>query len=636
MGAIAAIISESPQLNNSLERLTECLKSYQHEALNQLYYGRAGFSCAHQWVTPESEGEILPLLQNNYMIVADCIIDNRYELSQDLGIKTSHSKLMSDTQLILESYKKWGNKCVKKLIGDFAFIIWDSQREVCFAARDFSGTRTLYFSHTDDYLTICTTMEPLLRAFDINPEINEAWVAEYIAIPTFLDAVTVDSTIYTNIKQIPPSHSLEYKAGTINIKKYAAIDFTKQIVFQSDDQYEEMFRNILERAVRDRLRTNGKIGTYLSGGLDSTSVTAFAARNAKDKLYSYSVLPKHNFQDWTDKSLVPDESEYIQSFLELYPEIKPTFLRFEDQSLLSNLNNQISILETPFKFVPNMFWLEGVTYRAKQDGVKVLLNGARGNFTISHGSLEINLSAYRRLIKRGKLIKVNKELKQFCNYYRTGRKKMFPYLLKKEVLSQGVYESIIDKNFAACHRTVEKLSSIGLTERGLKNPALSRNNHFLHDGSWNKNGVLDTKMSLETGVWNRDPTNDLRLIQFCLAIPEEQFWKNGLDRSLIRRSMKEYLPVEIITNYFSRGMQAADTILRLEKEWNDLINEFKEMLHHPLIRSWTSTILLHEYIKELENAEGQEELIKLRFVSLIRLLTLYRLVVNKERKGVKL
>ena len=96
---------------------------------------------------------------------------------------------MPDSQLILLSYLKWGEECPKYLIGDFAFMIWDQKNRKLFGARDFSGSRTLYFHRNKDKFAFCTTIEPLLALPYVERKLNEQWLAEFLAIPTNFESV---------------------------------------------------------------------------------------------------------------------------------------------------------------------------------------------------------------------------------------------------------------------------------------------------------------------------------------------------------------------------------------------------------------------------------------------------------------
>ena len=101
-----------------------------------------------------------------------------------------------------------GRRCPKYLIGDFAFMIWDQKQQKLFGARDFSGSRTLYYHKNEEKFAFCTTIEPLLALPYVEKKLNEQWLAEYLAIAGMVDAVDSSITPYQHIEQVPPSHSI--------------------------------------------------------------------------------------------------------------------------------------------------------------------------------------------------------------------------------------------------------------------------------------------------------------------------------------------------------------------------------------------------------------------------------------------
>src|SRR5699024_11133462 len=122
-----------------------------------------------------SIGEQLPFYDydRQLTITSDAMIDNRDELFDKLGIHHEERKIMPDSQLILLAYSKWEDEVVKHLIGDFAFMIWDEKNQKLFGARDFSGTRSLYYYHDDRQFAFSTVMEPILRLLYVKRELNE-------------------------------------------------------------------------------------------------------------------------------------------------------------------------------------------------------------------------------------------------------------------------------------------------------------------------------------------------------------------------------------------------------------------------------------------------------------------------------
>src|SRR5699024_5934631 len=140
---------------------------------------------------PESIGEQLPFYDydRQLAITADAIIDNREELFDRLGVDHGERKLMPDSQLILLAYSKWGDEVPKQLIGDFAFMIWDEKNQKLFGARDFSGSRSLYYFHHNQRFAFSTVMEPILKLPYVKRQLNENWLAEYLAISTMIDVI---------------------------------------------------------------------------------------------------------------------------------------------------------------------------------------------------------------------------------------------------------------------------------------------------------------------------------------------------------------------------------------------------------------------------------------------------------------
>lgn len=147
-----------------------------------------------------------------------------------------------------------------------------------------------------------TIIEPLFKLPFINKVLNEEWVAEFLAIPTFLESVDMNSTVYKTIQQLPPSHSISVSGGKVILKRYYTIEVNETLKFKSNEEYEEAFRHVFHQAVKSRLRTYGEIGSHLSGGLDSGSVVGFAAPELKrqnKQLHTFSSIPASDFEDWT-------------------------------------------------------------------------------------------------------------------------------------------------------------------------------------------------------------------------------------------------------------------------------------------------------------------------------------------------
>ncbi|WP_040373708.1 asparagine synthase-related protein, partial [Peribacillus psychrosaccharolyticus] len=320
MSAIACIYhsNKEPVSIEHINGMMGSLQQYPADDVQVWHKENVFLGCHAQWITPESIGEQLPYYdyKRQLVITADAIIDNRKELFDLLQVDYRMRKNMPDSQLILLAYDRWGEDSPKYLVGDFAFIIWDEKKQTLFGARDFSGTRTLYYYHHLQKSAFCTTIMPLLTLPYLKKQLNEQWLAEYLVVGGMVDTVDDSLTPYKNINQVPPSHSITITGEKEKLKRYCTLQSDKKIKLKSDGEYVEAFQEVFQRAVDSRLRTHLNVGAQLSGGLDSGAVVSFAAKTLgkeNNLLHTFSYMPPRDFKDFTPKYFIPDEREYIKS-----------------------------------------------------------------------------------------------------------------------------------------------------------------------------------------------------------------------------------------------------------------------------------------------------------------------------------
>lgn len=593
--------------------------------------------CHAQWITPESVGEKLPYydFSRQMAITADVIIDNRDELFERLQIDLDQRKTMPDSQLILLAYCKWGKETPKYLHGDFAFMIWDEKQQKLFGARDFSGARTLYFYQDESRFAFSTLIQPLFTLPYVEKILNEEWLAEFLAIPNIVEAVDMFSTVYKSIQQIPPSHSITVVDGRITFSRYCTIEVTEELKLKSAEEYEEAFRDVLQKSVKARLRTHGEVGSHLSGGLDSGAVVSFAAAELKErnkKLHTYSSIPENSFIDWTPHYYIANEKPYIKATVNKVGNISDNYLGFNGQSPLTEIDEFLDIMEMPYKFFDNSFWLRGINKKASSDGVKILLNGARGNHSISWGSMTLTFNYYADLLKRFKWKRLSNELDDYCKNFNTGKSVMIPFIAKrafsflKTEQDNEPFPSLINPSLAARTNVFEKLNEykMDISSRPIQDYTKYRHNYYNHLYVWNKSGVAGTKLSLRYSLWDRDPTNDLNVIRFCLALPEDQYTTAGMDRSIIRRAMKNRLPDKVRLNQDSRGLQGADVINRMSRDWGSFLNELDELINDPLAHEFINVEVIKKALLKIGDDLRPELIFEDQFKILPRSLVVYR------------
>jgi asparagine synthase (glutamine-hydrolysing) len=642
MSAIAGIYHLNEEPINLLHgrRMMKELEKFPADDVQTWNSDKVFLGCHAQWITPESVGEKLPYYdeERKLAITADAIIDNREELFEKLQIKKTKQKSITDSELILLSYDKWGEDCPKYLIGDFAFMIWDEREQKLFGARDFSGARTLYFYQNYGHFSFCTVINPLLSLPDVKKELNEQWLSEYLAIGGMIDAVDVSKTPYKNIEQIPPSHYIAVKNGSIISTRYCSLTQGTKLKLKSDEEYVEAFREVFQRAVTSRLRTHRKVGSQLSGGLDSGSVVSFAAKALKKEnktLHTFSYIPPSDFIDFTPRYLLADERPFITSTVKHVGGIKDHYLDFQGKDSYSEIDSFLEVLESPYKFFENSFWIKGMFEKAYEEGIGVLLNGDRGNFTISWGYA---MEYYSVLLKKLKWVRLFKELDQYCRKVGGPRLGRLPIITRigfpiiDRIFPNGtVYKlpRLINMEFAERTGVFERFKKEGIGENGWFNNSNlfnERKRHFSDIFQWNAGGSLSAKLSLHFPLWSRDPTNDIRVIKFCLSVPEEQNVQNGLDRALIRRATKNYLPDKVRLNQQIRGVQGADWVHRMLPNWGSFVKEARLLSKDERILEYLNGQVIKEALLSIDGEPSIERATDSNYKILMRSLIVYRFI----------
>jgi asparagine synthase (glutamine-hydrolysing) len=234
-------------------------------------------------------------------------IFNYVELREELVAKGHAFATRSDTEVILNAYREWGDDCVKHFNGQWSFAIWDSVERTLFASRDRMGIRPLFYTQTPNGFFFASEMKALLASG---------------AVPAEFDAVGMDQvftfwmslpprTVLKNILQLPPAHSLTVSDGEVRVHEYWTPSFSRQAESIAVDEQEagKQLLHLLCDATRIRLRSDVPVGAYLSGGIDSTLTTALVRRIAGDRLRSFSIA--FHDKDYDESAYQLEASKFL-------------------------------------------------------------------------------------------------------------------------------------------------------------------------------------------------------------------------------------------------------------------------------------------------------------------------------------
>jgi len=276
-----------------------------------------------------------PVYNENGMIliIFNGEIYNFKELRIDLEKRGHRFSTNTDTEVIVHLYEDFGFDCLKRLNGMFAFAIYDKTEDLLFVARDRLGIKPLHYYFNGKVFVFGSELKSLLQFPGLPREIDLKSLNKYL---TF-EYVPAPNTIYKNIYKLQPGHYLIFKNGRLLIKRYWNLSY-KDKPIKSKDECIEKLKWYIDDSVRKRMISDVPLGSFLSGGIDSSLITAFMTRQSSQKVKTFSV-------SFDDKSF--DESRYarqIASFLgtEHYEE------KLTPRMLLDLVPQIMSVLDEPF------------------------------------------------------------------------------------------------------------------------------------------------------------------------------------------------------------------------------------------------------------------------------------------------
>ncbi|HVB59545.1 MAG TPA: asparagine synthase-related protein [Candidatus Acidoferrales bacterium] len=260
----------APPAPGRLEKASQLLAPYGPDGEGR--YSGPGVDIIYRGfhTTKESRREKQPhAAPSGAVITWDGRLDNREELIRQLSGGLSIES--TDVAIVAAAYEKWGTDSFGKLMGDWALAIWDPRDQALILAKDFVGTRHLYYAIEKDQVTWSSILDPLVLLAGKQFTLEEEYIAGWLG---FFPATHL--TPYVGIQAVPPSSFVRIRGGKPTVRQYWDFDPGKRIRYRTDAEYEEHFRNVFAESVRRRLRSDTPVLAELSGGMDSSSIVCTA------------------------------------------------------------------------------------------------------------------------------------------------------------------------------------------------------------------------------------------------------------------------------------------------------------------------------------------------------------------------
>ena len=529
---------------------------------------------------------ILAVDGGNDAAAFDGRIDNRDELRRALNRDDLGS--CDDAQIALLCYGKWGDDFCDRIVGDYACAIWDARRRRLIMAVDPGARRPLYYwLGTNEVLFASET-----RGLWSDPNVPKALDEDRMAVWLCMIPVEPERSFFRDIFRAPPGHRVTWQDGVTRVERWWRPEHIPELKLAGDRDYEEALRSCLEEAVRCRIGSDERIGTLLSGGLDSSAVTAVAARLLAAqgrRLTAFTAVPSHPVADEPNRFV--DEWPYAAALAAMYPNIEHVRIDNDNRPWLEELDLREAGQDCPVLSPAAAVVGDGIGHAARERRIGVMLAGAMGNMTISYDGGEL-LAAQVRSADIFGATRTIRDLRRHGGRSRLG--------LLGEVTSAVLPAAARRALRRAAGKPEPELSDYSIVApEFVRNKGLDARVRAVAGNM--KNVARGNSRAVRLAVFNRsdqrsyasaatrrlfrmdprDPTADRRLIELCLSIPDSQFLHNGVYRSLVRRAMAGIVPDKILQER-RRGLQSADWRFGFDAAVPQLAEELERLQNSPL------------------------------------------------------
>lgn len=581
MGAIAGLIriDNAPADGALVSGMFECLQHRTSASPNIWSDQDAAFGFAPSRAEGDRQAKAQPLVTDDgtMVVVADARIDNRDELATALDMRPSGSTDVSDASVILAAFRRWGSDCTRRLIGDFAFVVWDRTRRTLFCARDVMGVRSLYYFHDGRTFAFATEVKALLSLPEVTGTIDEEHLAAFIVG----DRLGGARTFYSGIRKLEPRQSLTVRNGACLYRTYWEWDAETELRLGSNTEYAEAFLDVFSTAVECRLRGANRPGSFLSGGLDSSSIACVARKllleQGGPELHTFSAI----FPGLPDESLKRiDERQYVSAVL-AKGNFSPHFIEADRLNPLDDIERAVHYVDGPLVGF-NMYMHKAIYDSARENGVDVVLDGIDGDTVVSHGGARIAEAAKR--LRLWELFRESRAIaRRSSNAALTTRRVITNMALRPLNLipsrpvstTRGFAAEVSELNADFVKRwDIERRVRAVAQERSSFRSARRAHADGFVAPQYGLLLELADKVSNASGVEARYPFFDRRVMEFCLSLPAHQKLQDGWGRWVMRNALGGILPEEVrwrrsksrLSPNFVRGVRArskdaVDTLL---------------------------------------------------------------------------
>jgi asparagine synthase (glutamine-hydrolysing) len=522
-------------------------------------------------ISPEDPFDKQPCGGSRGLVVSATRLDNRRELLDTFDIAPRDAAETPDGRLVSLAFDRWGEDVAIHLQGDWAMAGWNRSERRFFLARDAFGNSTLYFHEGKGFIAFASSLKALLAVPGVVREPEPLRLAQ-VLVSWQHDA---ELTAYKDFRRLVWAQALSVgPEGQTRCWPYWSPEGRDLLNYRRDEDYEEAFLEHYTLAVRSCLRTNKPVAVMLSGGRDSGSITAAAApllaRQGRE-LTAYTSVPSLPPSGASEKRMGHEWGQAHATATLAGPNVRHIPVDAAEYGVLEGIEHFLDLHDGPSHATGNHFWLQAITEKAVGDGAGVLLTGQMGNATVSWAG---NGSALLSLLERRPRLALELFLSAESNWWLTFKRQMLKPALTparrwmRRVQSRGADQwqaySALNSRTAAADLLRARMRKIGFDSTMTPSPLEDYRLRFMKP-AWSVGPCMESEIGAMHAISVRDPTSNLRLLEFLLRVPDTQFRRRSQGSSLLRRTFRGRLPEPVLEGR-RKGLQSADLGYRILRQ----------------------------------------------------------------------
>ena len=597
MSGFSVLLSKSGTATDEhARRMVQALAPFGGDRSESQTHGNVAAS----WVlssgfSPQDRFERQPVeLEDGSLVLFIGRLSHRAQLAEQLAIDAGRLDRMADCELAAIGWQAWERDCVRKLYGGYTMVVVDPVRKRASALRSHERAPHLYYYNDNERLVLATSTKAIFAIPGIEKRLDDKKIADALVL-NYQDS---RRSYFENVAILPQGHILTWAEDEQpRVTKHELFAEVEPLRLAKDQDYIEQARDLLRASVANTFQDGMTPALSLSAGLDSSTLAVTMIEYMRDiglagpnSLKAFVVVPGHQWDDITRPDRLADESGPVRKLAEMYPELDVEFVRPDHEAFDQGHDLLQSYSDMPQRGVSNFAWGSAMYRRAQENRIKHVVSGGSGNGTISFAAAHI---LFAKWLGKGRWIQLAREIGAYAGSNPGSRAHK---LLGQAILTYApgfVYDwhnrrrsddrwrgfqaySAIRQDFANDIGVADRLEEFGWDDRFRRIPdrqAMMR--VMLQQGAFNEGGGLLEAGKVMTGVEAFDPLSDRRLMEFCYAIPDDQFYKHGIDRRLVKRMMADKLPPAIVNA--KRGDQASDWHSRFAKSLDRVEEELERL-----------------------------------------------------------